>query len=199
MENTKTSLGKYLFISGLLISLSAYSATPLEQAAASGDLSRVKALVSQGADVNEVDSQSVWEKTPLYAAVEAGHHEVVVYLLSKGADTSRTNAAGSTPLRDAAYRGRAAIVRSLLESGANPDEDTDYYKRSPFVWAVLGSDDGNTADYVSVLKSLREFGATCSSTFMNPVDESAVAVSEVAQEAGPEIADTYAQLCGEGK
>jgi len=45
---------------------------------------------------------------------------VPCYLLSVGADPDARNHAGSTPLIGAAKRGRAPLVRQLLDAGADP-------------------------------------------------------------------------------
>ncbi len=192
-------MNKLIFSLCVFASLSVYCATPLEHAAATGNIDKVKSLLSQLADINETDEDSTWEKTAIFAAAEAGNHKVVVYLLANDADTKLANAAGATPLRVAAYKGHADVVRSLLEGGTNPEQDTDYYQRSPFVWAVLGArsaKDGNTANYVSVLKTLREHGANCPTTFIHPVNDSTVKVADSAKKSGQEKANIFAKLCG---
>jgi hypothetical protein len=184
-----------IFILCVITSLNASSATLLERAAANGNIDNVKSLLSQGADVNAIDEDSTWEKTALFAAAEAGHNKVVSYLLSKGADVSLANAAETTPLRVAAYKGHAEVIQLLLEAGANPEEDTDYYQRSPFVWAILGAKNGNTVNYISVLKILREYGAKCHRTFIHPVDDSIVNLADSAIKSGQEIVNAFNMLC----
>lgn len=181
----------------LLVSISAQSATPLEKAAASGNIKEVKSLLSKGVDVNGIDEESTWEKTPLFAAAEADQPKIVVLLLSNGANASLTNASGSTPLRVAAYKGHAEVVESLLEGGANPEQDTDYYQRSPLVWALLGARNGNKDDYVNVIKTLNKYGAKCLATFLHPVNDSQVKLIDSAEKSGPEIAKVFSELCAQ--
>ncbi len=59
--------------------------TPLMKAAAVGDVGRIKALLDNGADVNQ---KIMCQGTALEKAAEAGHLEVVKVLVGRGADFS---------------------------------------------------------------------------------------------------------------
>lgn len=95
--------------------------TPLQQAAKSGDVARVKQLVAQGAIVNELSDE---EPTALGQAASLGHLDVVRALIDLGADVnvgSRT----LSPLRLALNAGgQGAIVRLLIEHGASLGENS---------------------------------------------------------------------------
>ena len=70
----------------------------LHEAAAQGDLAKVKELAEKGADINAFDEDL--SRTPLHYAVIAGHRDVAAYLLSVGADVNAHEEAkiGETPL-----------------------------------------------------------------------------------------------------
>lgn len=91
-------------------------------------------LVGRGADPNVGDDRG---ETPLLIASRLGWGDGVSLLLGHGALVDRANRLGETPLIVAVQARQSAIVRALLESGANPDKrDTaagysarDYAKR----------------------------------------------------------------------
>jgi uncharacterized protein len=91
-------------------------AGPLHDAAREGNLEKVRALIDEGA---EIDEQSNRGETPLILATLAGRKEVVELLIEKGADIDGRNAGGFTPLHAAAYAGDAAITELLIAKGAN--------------------------------------------------------------------------------
>ena len=90
------------------------SAGELLDAVMAGDLPRVEAAISQGADVNE----KTGFQTPLVAAVRAANHDMVALLLDKGADPNK-GAGSNTPLLTACGQSDPAIVQMLLEKGAD--------------------------------------------------------------------------------
>jgi hypothetical protein len=184
-----------VLIYSLFIGCTASGATPLESASASGDLKKVKSLISQGTDVNAVDEDTTWVKTPLFAAAERGQDEVVAYLLEHGADVTITSAALATPLRAAAYKGHAKTVNLLLAHGANPDKDTDSSGRTPMIWAILAARGGNTSSYINIIKALHTAGAKCVQSFSSPIDDSPISVLTSARKAGDEVANVFMEIC----
>ena len=94
--------------------------TPLHVASKRAQLEVVRELLAAGAEVNEQTTYS--GSTPLHlAAAVFGGESVVAALLEHGADTdAREASAGQTPLMFAAANNRAAVVRKLLEAGADP-------------------------------------------------------------------------------
>jgi len=95
--------------------------TPLVHAAGNGDLKAVKALIAEGADVNEaVKSMHSW--TPLHSAIiMGGNEDVVFFLLEKHANPNVGDSQGMTPLMYAVNYGDAYtnVVRALITAGAD--------------------------------------------------------------------------------
>ena len=99
---------------------------PLIAAARAGDVSGVRKLVGERADVN---MQSADGSTPLLWAAYNGEPEMVQALLEAGAKPDIANNYGVTPLLQASRAGDAAVIAALLEDGAD---------------ATLGHPDGET-------------------------------------------------------
>ncbi|MEG2977172.1 MAG: ankyrin repeat domain-containing protein [Comamonas sp.] len=90
--------------------------TPLMLAAIKGNLELVKKLAERGADIN----REGW--TPLHYAASAGlEHSVAIasYLLEHSAYIDAASPNGSTPLMLAAQYSSEAMVKLLLEEGAD--------------------------------------------------------------------------------
>ncbi len=90
----------------------------LMAAASRGDVTAVRSLIAQRADVNAADVDGT---TPLHTAVWAGEPAIVDALLTAGAKASVANAFGMTAAYIAAEQGNAAILRRLLDAGAEPN------------------------------------------------------------------------------
>jgi ankyrin repeat protein len=164
-------------------------------AAGAGQLRKVEELISNGADVNEIDENTVWTRTPLITATMRGHIEVVDFLLGQGADTSLVDAAGASPLRTAVQKGYVDIVDALLKAKANSEHDTDGFRRTPLIWAVLYAKHGNDAAFAEIIFLLGRAGAKCQKTFTHPTDDTEVLVSESVRQAGPAVRAAFAKLC----
>ena len=89
---------------------------PLWVAAARGNLSIVKRLLSLGANVNSSTSTN---SHPLRAACYDGHYDIVSVLLDHGADINMTNRHGHTSLMIAAFRNHLNVVQLLLTRKGN--------------------------------------------------------------------------------
>ena len=90
-------------------------------AAHTGDLARVQALLSAGAEVNELDEHG-W--SPLMKAcynheLKRGFADVVQALIDAGADIEVPIGYGVRPLMLAAGYGETAVVDALLKAGAD--------------------------------------------------------------------------------
>ena len=90
------------------------SAETLHEAAAEGDTERVRELILEGANVNELVSGS----TSMFVAARYGHTETVTVLLEAGADVSKGFHA-TTPLSVALSFGHIETAEALIRAGAD--------------------------------------------------------------------------------
>jgi ankyrin repeat protein/beta-lactamase regulating signal transducer with metallopeptidase domain len=77
--------------------------TSLHEAVATGDIERVKSLISEGADVNAKDAKG---NTPLHLVAKYGFtkQDIAELLIVRGADVNARNKDGWTPLHFTAWR-----------------------------------------------------------------------------------------------
>jgi ankyrin repeat protein len=97
---------------------------PLIGAVQAGTLKSVKLLVKYGADVNV---SSKYGETPLQAAVSTGSADIAAFLLASHADPNAATPDG-TPLMIAVKGCRVALVRLLLDAGADPDFHPPFFR-----------------------------------------------------------------------
>ncbi len=114
----------------------------LHEAAAAGDLTRVRSLVSEGAKINAMyKGTKPFEKgtTPLHRAAWNGHKNIVKFLIANGADANAKDDKGTTPLHHAAYRGWEHLVEFLITNGADINA-TCSESYTPLYDAIWGKD-----------------------------------------------------------
>lgn len=87
--------------------------TPLMMACLKGRLEWVRQLIARDADVNKPG----W--TPLHYAAFGGHADIVDHLLAQHAYIDAESPNRTTPLMVAARYGSLAVVRALIEAGAD--------------------------------------------------------------------------------
>ena len=92
--------------------------SPLIEAVTEGDVRSVRALLSDGADV---DASEVDGTTALHWAVHRDDQDLAELLIEAGADVTATNRYGVAPLSLACTNGSAHMVERLLTAGADPN------------------------------------------------------------------------------
>ena len=106
-------------------------ALKLSQACDAGDLNQVKALLAEGASIE--NGAGPYQITPLISAEK--HVAITIYLLAQGAKVDATDSQGNTALLYAAFGGQQDTVKALLEAGANV-EATNSGGRRPLMSAA---------------------------------------------------------------
>jgi uncharacterized protein len=89
----------------------------LSENSGKGDLSKMKELLSQGAEING-KCCGVWP--PINAAIENDQTEAVTFLINNGADVN-ADAKEGAPLLRAIRKKNFAVVKLLIEKGVNPN------------------------------------------------------------------------------
>ena len=93
------------------------TATPVADAARSGDLAALRSLLAQGEDANAAHGDGM---SALHWAAERGDADMTEALVHAGATVEAVTRIGQyTPLHVASTAGQAAVVELLLESGAD--------------------------------------------------------------------------------
>jgi len=96
--------------------------SPVADAAMRGEADRVRALLQDGADVNQPQGDGM---TALHWAAELGDAPLALLLLEAGADPAATTRLGGyTPLHLASRSGLAPVVEALLRRGAAAGQTT---------------------------------------------------------------------------
>ena len=88
----------------------------LLEAAKSGNVNSLEALISKGADVNSTDSSG---NTPLNMAAKFEHIECAKSLLNSGADINLRNFENFSPLMWPAENGNLKMVELFIKNGAD--------------------------------------------------------------------------------
>ncbi|MFM6853427.1 MAG: ankyrin repeat domain-containing protein [Sphingopyxis sp.] len=104
------------------------------------DIVWVRFLLNRDADPNLADRNGL---TPMMSAAQIGFVDAVQELLAKGAQVNRTNGRGETALHVAVQRRDVALVRLLMQSGANADAQDNIAGMSPRDYA--GADNRGSA------------------------------------------------------
>lgn len=105
-------------------------------AAQNGDLELVKALICEGANVNET---SEFGDSPLSTAYFHGHIEIVKLLIVNKADVRAADASGFTILHNASSNGDIEIMSLLLAAGAEINTVSKVSGSTPLHCACLGA------------------------------------------------------------
>jgi ankyrin repeat protein len=106
----------------LALGAATWPETPVVDAAQRGDIAQLRALLTDGGDVNEAQGDGM---TALHWAAYQSDAAMASMLLEFGPDLdARTRLGNYTPLHLAARSGQAGVVALLLEGGAEPGTPT---------------------------------------------------------------------------
>ncbi|XP_036891022.1 2-5A-dependent ribonuclease [Sturnira hondurensis] len=105
----------------------------LMKAVREGDVSRVRQLLEEGADVNFQEEEGGW--SPLHNAVSVGKEDIVNLLLQNGADPCLRKRNGATPFIVAGIEGHVGLLTLLLSKGAQVNE-RDHHGFTAFMEAA---------------------------------------------------------------
>jgi len=109
----------------------ALGSLPLGEAALNANTGMIKALLDAGADANAAGADG---QTPLMVIARSTNVDAAKLLLAKGANPNvREAQRGQTALMWAAANGRGAMVRELVEHGAEVDAASDTDLMTPLV------------------------------------------------------------------
>ncbi|EYU46497.1 hypothetical protein MIMGU_mgv1a024955mg [Erythranthe guttata] len=133
-EQDNKELMQMLLSKGADIESNSVNGTPLQCAAASGNVESVRLLLGHGANPNLVSSIS---PSPLVSAIISQSYECFELLLKAGADPNIISS-GLRPLTCAIPIGEAGFLKSLLAAGANPNlfSDNDNNSLKPIEQAI---------------------------------------------------------------
>lgn len=107
----------YTFL--LKASMASTPPNELIDAVEQGDVVQVRALLSEGADVNQTNNAGM---TPIYAATCLERMDIMRFLVDSGANINQANIYGVTPLSIASYCGYMAFVSALISEGADVNQ-----------------------------------------------------------------------------
>ncbi|MGO8958246.1 MAG: ankyrin repeat domain-containing protein [Streptosporangiaceae bacterium] len=88
--------------------------------------------------------------------------DAIAVMLDLGFSPDARNHSGEQPLHSAAYSGNAAVVRLLLEAGADVDARDTRFDGTPLAFATVGSGEqaGKPGDWTETVRLLIEAGAS---------------------------------------
>lgn len=105
---------------GLLVLYSTAIASPIHDAALTGDVELVEILIANGADVDERDVSGY---APIHLAIQEGHTEVAKVLIKNGVDVNARlvgdDGRDHSPLYLSIILGRRAVESLLMDNGAH--------------------------------------------------------------------------------
>ncbi|XP_077999995.1 uncharacterized protein LOC144452723 [Glandiceps talaboti] len=116
----------------------------LATASANGDINTVKALIHEGANVNQRSHDGF---IPLCVAAFWGYSEIVEYLLRHRADVNGCNSGtGWTALHCAAFQGHGKVIMKLMEHNPNLNirddkgrTSSDFASAMDAIWPIFAA------------------------------------------------------------
>lgn len=123
-------------------------------AAMTGDLSLVRRLIEEKADINEPQVDGA---TALHWATHYNDFDLAQVLIDAGADVSSQNRVGATPMLEATIIGNAAMITLLLQHGADSNATLSATGDTPLMLAAR-------TGVVEAVKILLDNGADVNAT-----------------------------------
>ena len=112
--------------------------TPLQAAAAKGQLAVARYLLDNGAEINATSrNPGQEEQTALHIAAQEGHKAMVELLLERGAKVDAREKYGRTPLHLAVAKGYTAVSKVLIAKGADVNAKNSQAQSTPLHVAVI--------------------------------------------------------------
>ena len=200
--------------------LIAGSSSPLADAAEERDISALRALLEQGAEVNTpqldgttalhwaayhddfetattllqkgagIEAANRYGVTPLSLACTNGNGAMIRLFLEAGADPDSALRGGETALMTAARTGKLAAVKALLAHGADPNSKEAYRKQTALIWAAA---EGHTEVVRTLIQAGADFRTPLQSGFtplLFAVREGRIGVVQALIEAGADVNET---------
>jgi len=132
-----------ILLSAALLLAASPADEPLFEAVGEGDVDKVRALLSEGADVNAAPGDGM---TALHRAARAGNLAMAELLIGAGANVeARTRLGSHRPLHVASASGRSGVVAVLVAAGAEVNALTDTGATPLHFAAASGSADAVAA------------------------------------------------------
>jgi ankyrin repeat protein len=107
-------------------------ATALMWAAQRDNAHLTSRLLEAGADPNVRDAEDV---SPLQIAISLGATDVALQLIAHGANAKSARDSGETVLMTAARTGQIAVMRQLIDRGANVNAYENQFHQTALMWA----------------------------------------------------------------
>jgi ankyrin repeat protein len=123
-------------ISSALNPFSGYT-NNVARAAEANDVAKVRALLSSGNSVNEIEADS--QRTGLHTAAINGNLQIVAILIKAGARIDPRDNLGNTPLEYAADHGHLELANLLMDVGAQVDAEN----KNGMTALMIAAKDGN--------------------------------------------------------
>ena len=125
-----------------------------------GDRFRAESLLGAHPELRERLTEDDW--AVIVDAAASRSAETIALLLDLGFSPHARNGFGEQSLHSAAYHGNAAVVRVLLDAGADVDGRDDRFEATPLAFATVGSGEqaGKPGDWIDTIRILIEVGAS---------------------------------------
>jgi ankyrin repeat protein/predicted DsbA family dithiol-disulfide isomerase len=154
LQQGKVPVAELLLSRGASVAATdAWGRTPLLVATQLKNTAAIRLLLEKKSDVNAANRNDI---TPLIAAAQTGNQEAATMLLRAGAAPDRADNLGWTALMWAAYRKDAAIVKLLLDNGA----DAAKMGRDKATALEIARSRGADAALIALLAAKTSFGSS---------------------------------------